>query len=39
MDAFNDEAGKQLTNVYHTQYSDKPGLEKLAKDWEMQTRI
>ena len=38
-DAFNDKAGKQLTDAYHAQYSDKPSLEKLAKDWELRTRI
>ena len=32
-DAFDDEPGKLLTDAYHTQYPQKPGLERLAKDW------
>jgi hypothetical protein len=34
MDAFDDEAGKIIADTYHAQYPDKPGPEKLAKDWE-----
>ena len=33
-DAFDDDAGRLLTDAYHAQYPIKPGLEKLAKDWE-----
>jgi hypothetical protein len=33
-DAFDDDAGKLLAAAYHAQFSDKPGPEKLAKDWE-----
>jgi hypothetical protein len=33
-DAFDDEAGKIIADAYHAQYPDKPGPEKLAKDWE-----
>jgi len=35
-DAFDDAAGKPITEAYHAQFPDKPGLEKLAKDWEKQ---
>ena len=37
-DAFDDEAGKLLADTYHTQHPDKPGPEKLAKDWIIRTR-
>jgi hypothetical protein len=33
-DAFDDDAGKALALAYHDQNPDKPGPEKLAKDWE-----
>ena len=36
-DAFDDDAGKPLADAYHTQHPDKPGPEKLAKDWEHRT--
>ena len=37
-DAFDDDAGKLLAKAYHSQHPDKPGPEKLAKDWELQMR-
>ena len=33
-DAFDDDAGRLLTNAYHDQHPAKPGPEKLARDWE-----
>jgi len=33
-DAFDDDTGKSLADAYHAQHPDKPGPEKLAKDWE-----
>ena len=32
--AFDDDAGRLLADAYHAQHPDKPGPEKLAKDWE-----
>ena len=32
--AFDDEAGKRLSDAYHEQHLAKPGPELLAKDWE-----
>jgi hypothetical protein len=37
-DAFDDEAGKLLTDAYHAQHPDKPGPEKLAKSWEQRNK-
>lgn len=33
VDAFDDDPGKILTDAYHAQHPDRPGPERLAKDW------
>lgn len=38
-DAFKDDAGKPLADVYHAQYPVKPSPEKLTKDWEHRIHI
>ena len=38
-DAFDDDAGKLLTEAYHSQFPLKPGPEKLAEPWERRLRI
>lgn len=38
-DAFDDDAGKLLTEAYHSQFPLKPGPEKLAELWERRLRI
>ena len=37
--AFDDDAGKPLAEAYHDQQPQKPGPEKIAKDWERRNNV
>jgi hypothetical protein len=38
-DAFDDDAGRPISDAYHDQHPAKPGPERLAKDWERRTTV